>query len=107
MSDTTNSLSIQSNESDSSLMWTEKYRPSSLGDIVSQDATINTLKTFLNSAKLPHLLFYGPPGVGKTSTILAIAKEMYGPKYKSYILELNASDTRGIGVVINEIKGFA
>mmetsp|Transcript_9851 Transcript_9851/g.36737 ORF Transcript_9851/g.36737 Transcript_9851/m.36737 type:complete len:354 (+) Transcript_9851:1-1062(+) len=90
-----------------SLMWTEKYRPASLNDVISQEVTTNTLKTFLKASRLPHLLFYGPAGTGKTSTIVAIAKELYGANYKSYVLELNASDARGIDVIRNEIKGFA
>ncbi len=62
----------------------------------------------IKNGKLPHLLFYGPPGTGKTSTILACAKEMYGTTgYKSMVLELNASDDRGIDVVREQIKSFA
>lgn len=68
---------------------------------------MNTLRKFVHSGKLPHLLFYGPPGTGKTSTITALAKEIYGPNYKNMVLELNASDDRGIDVVRNQIKDFA
>lgn len=67
-----------------------------------------TVENFIQKGRLPHLLFYGPPGTGKTSTILAIARRIYGAKtYKSHILELNASDDRGIDVVREQIKGFA
>lgn len=90
-----------------SLMWIEKYRPSSLSDLLSHQEIINTLKTLISSNRLPHLLFCGPPGTGKTSTILACAKQMYGPSYKSMVLELNASDDRGINVVRDQIKNFA
>jgi len=62
---------------------------------------------FIERKKLPHLLFYGPPGTGKTSTILAIARKIYGNNYKQMILELNASDDRGIDVVREQIKTFA
>lgn len=65
------------------------------------------MRKFVHEGKLPHLLFYGPPGTGKTSTITALAKEIYGPNYKSMVLELNASDDRGIDVVRNRIKDFA
>lgn len=61
----------------------------------------------IESNKLPHLLFHGPPGTGKTSTIIACAKKMYGERYSSMTLELNASDDRGIDVVRDQIKEFA
>lgn len=68
---------------------------------------MDTVRKFVHEGKLPHLLFYGPPGTGKTSTIIALAKEIYGPNYKNMVLELNASDDRGIDVVRNQIKNFA
>ncbi|KAI8897363.1 P-loop containing nucleoside triphosphate hydrolase protein [Globomyces pollinis-pini] len=94
-------------ESEETLPWVEKYRPKELQDLVSHTDIISTIKTFMDQNKLPHLLFYGPPGTGKTSTILACARHLFGPKFKSMILELNASDDRGIAVVRDQIKSFA
>lgn len=86
--------------------WVEKYRPKLMNDVCSQEHVIKTLQS-ANSV-MPHLLFYGPPGTGKTSTILAVAKELFGPELvKTRVLELNASDDRKIDVVRGKIKGFA
>ncbi|KAI9298175.1 hypothetical protein K502DRAFT_336753 [Neoconidiobolus thromboides FSU 785] len=90
-----------------SLPWVEKYRPSKLEDLVSQGDIIDTISNFIEANKLPHLLFYGPPGTGKTSTILAIAKKIYKSNLTNVVLELNASDDRGIDVVRERIKEFA
>ena len=88
--------------------WVEKYRPKTLEEVRSQDHATFVLRRLVNASNLPHLLLYGPPGTGKTSTILALAKELYGPQlYQSRILELNASDERGISVVREKIKDFA
>ncbi|KAG0671373.1 hypothetical protein C6P40_003779 [Pichia californica] len=88
--------------------WIEKYRPKSLSEVASQSTTTNILQKSLQSANLPHMLFYGPPGTGKTSTILALAHELYGPNLiHSRVLELNASDERGISIVRDRIKNFA
>uniref|UniRef100_A0A060TE21 Replication factor C subunit 2 n=1 Tax=Blastobotrys adeninivorans TaxID=409370 RepID=A0A060TE21_BLAAD len=88
--------------------WVEKYRPKSLNDVAAQDHAIAILKKGLESGNLPHMLFYGPPGTGKTSTILALARDLYGPEMvKSRVLELNASDERGISIVRDKVKNFA
>lgn len=115
--------------------WIEKYRPSKLDEVAAHTEIIATsereafavarcahrrcvekslisrpcpaVKRFMNEDRLPHLLFYGPPGTGKTSTILALAREMYGSRVGNMVLELNASDDRGIGVVRQEIQDFA
>ena len=89
------------------LPWVEKYRPATLDDLISHQDITSTINRFIDENRLPHLLFYGPPGTGKTSTILACARRIYGPKYRSMILELNASDDRGIDVVRDQIKEFA
>ncbi|XP_071110985.1 replication factor C subunit 5-like [Haliotis cracherodii] len=90
------------------LPWVEKYRPKKLEDLISHVDIINTIERFVAEERLPHLLFYGPPGTGKTSTILAVAKQIYSPKeFNSMVLELNASDDRGIGIVRNQILSFA
>ncbi|KZV61137.1 P-loop containing nucleoside triphosphate hydrolase protein [Peniophora sp. CONT] len=94
-------------EHDASLPWVEKYRPVSLDDVVSHKDITTTIESFIAKNRLPHLLFYGPPGTGKTSTILAVARRIYGPQYRKQILELNASDDRGIDVVRAQIKQFA
>ena len=85
----------------------EKYRPTGLDQLISHHSIINTIQSLIAANRLPHLLLYGPPGTGKTSTILAIARQLYGSRYQSHILELNASDDRGIDVVREQIKDFA
>ncbi|KAH8859275.1 Replication factor C subunit 5 isoform 2 [Schistosoma japonicum] len=87
--------------------WIEKYRPSSIEDLISHDDISKTIKRFIDNDKLPHLLFYGPPGTGKTSTILAAAKRLYSRQFASMVLELNASDDRGIDIVREQVLSFA
>lgn len=90
------------------LPWVEKYRPHCLEELVSHEHIISTIQKFISEDHLPHLLFYGPPGTGKTSTILACARKLYQPKhFNSMVLELNASDDRGINVVREQILSFA
>lgn len=92
---------------DNGLPWVEKYRPTTLDDVCGQNEVVTTVRKFVKEGQLPHLLFYGPPGTGKTSTVVALAREIYGKNYSNMVLELNASDDRGIDVVRNQIKDFA
>ncbi len=88
--------------------WVEKYRPNNINDIVHHEFIIQNLKNSIKSNNLPHMLFYGPSGIGKTSTIVSLAKTLYGEEnYKKKILELNASDERGIKVIREKVKMFA
>ncbi|KXG51476.1 ATPase, AAA-type, core [Penicillium griseofulvum] len=95
-------------EAQDNLPWVEKYRPSSLDDVSGHQDILATINRFVETNRLPHLLLYGPPGTGKTSTILALARRIYGTKnMRQMVLELNASDDRGIDVVREQIKTFA
>lgn len=85
----------------------EKMRPKTLDDIVGQSSKIKTLKQYVNLKNIPNLLFYGKKGTGKTSTILALCKDLYGDEYKKYILELNASHERGINTIRTKVKTMA
>eukprot|EP00249_Psilotum_nudum_P036657 c8306_g1_i1 orf=221-1222(+) len=96
-----------SSSKDYDLPWVEKYRPHKISDIVGNDDAISRLQIIARDGNMPNLIFAGPPGTGKTTSILALAHEMLGPSFKEAVLELNASDDRGIDVVRNKIKMFA
>ena len=88
-------------------MWTEKYRPATLDDIVNQKEIVERLKSFVQARNIPHCIFAGPPGTGKTTAALCLAHDLYGEGYREYLMELNASDERGINVVRETVKTFA
>ncbi len=90
-----------------SSIWTEKYRPQSFADIKGQKDIIEKIQAFVEKKEMPHLLFSGPAGVGKTTLALVISKQLFGDIWRENTLELNASDERGIDVVRNKVKDFA
>ncbi|MEM3675696.1 MAG: replication factor C small subunit [Thermoplasmataceae archaeon] len=88
-------------------IWTEKYRPRNLSEIVGQDENVEKLKSFVKHREVPHLIFSGPAGTGKTSAAMAVAVELFGEDWKENFLELNASNERGIDVIRENVKDFA
>lgn len=92
---------------DATMIWTEKYRPRLLADIIGQPHVMPRLSAFIEKKSLPHCLFAGPAGCGKTTAALAIAREFYGDGWKANFLELNASDERGIDTIRVKVKDFA
>jgi replication factor C small subunit len=88
-------------------IWIEKYRPKKLADIVGQDEIVERLSSYVKTKNIPHLLFTGSAGVGKTTAAVTLAREIFGESWHMNFRELNASDERGIDVVRNQIKQFA
>jgi replication factor C small subunit len=88
-------------------IWTEKYRPQTFEEVKGQQDIVDKLKAFVESGNMPHLLFSGPAGVGKTTLALIIAKKLFGNEWHQNFLELNASDERGIDIVRTKVKDFA
>jgi len=88
-------------------LWTEKYRPKIFDNVVGHDAIVERIRAFVKNKNIPHLMFAGPAGVGKTVLSLVIARTLYGDSWRDNLLELNASDSRGIDTVRGAIKDFA
>ncbi|SRR3989344_5353028 len=88
-------------------IWTEKYRPSKFEEVVGQHEIIKRIKSLVQALNIPHFLFAGPAGTGKSTLALIVVKELFGPSWKENYLELNASDERGIDVVRQKVKDFA
>ncbi|MFP4038181.1 MAG: replication factor C small subunit [Candidatus Nanohaloarchaea archaeon] len=88
-------------------IWTEKHRPDTLSEVAGQEEITDRLQAFVREDSIPHMLFAGPPGTGKTTSAIALAKDLYGDEWKQNFMETNASDERGIDVVREKIKDFA
>ncbi|UCE80965.1 MAG: replication factor C small subunit [Methanobacteriota archaeon] len=88
-------------------VWVEKYRPRKLSDVVGQKAIVERLSSYVRTRSMPHMLFAGPAGIGKTTCAISLARELYGQGWRDNLIELNASDERGIDIVRGKIKDFA
>jgi len=88
-------------------MWAEKYRPKALNQMIDQKEIVERLNSFVRNRNVPHCIFAGPPGTGKTTAALCLAHDLYGDGYREHLMELNASDERGINVVRETVKTFA
>jgi len=88
-------------------VWVERYRPKRLSEVIGQKGIVERLHAYARTHSMPHMLFAGPAGSGKTTCAIALARELYGERWRDYLIELNASDERGIDVVRGKVKDFA
>jgi replication factor C small subunit len=88
-------------------IWAEKYRPKKLTEMINQKHVVERARAFVKEKNIPHMIFAGPPGTGKTTLALVIARELYGKNWRQNVMETNASDARGIDVIRGQIKKFA
>lgn len=88
-------------------IWTEKYRPTEFSDVVGQENIVERISAFVDSRQIPHLMFAGPAGCGKSTISIIIAKKLFGNDWRQNFLELNSSDERGINVIRSKVKDFA
>jgi replication factor C small subunit len=88
-------------------IWTEKYRPAKFSEVIGQDNIVKRVESLTNSINIPHILFAGPAGTGKSTLALIIVKELFKENWRENYLELNASDERGIQIVRDKVKNFA
>lgn len=89
------------------LIWTEKYRPQDFDEVIGQEEIVTRVKAFVSNNNIPHMLFAGPAGIGKTTLALVTVKQLFGDLWRENFLELNASDERGIDVIRDKVKDFA
>ena len=100
-------MKIMAEITNGAFVWAEKYRPAKLADVINQKHIVERVKAFVKDRNVPNMLFAGPPGSGKTTVALAIAREVYGKEWRANVLEKNASDERGIDVIRGAVKDFA
>lgn len=98
---------MEEKDKNSNLPWVERFRPQNIDDMISHDSARKTIEKLIEKNCLPHLLFYGPPGTGKTTLAHAISTKLYGKQKQQMVLELNASDDRGINIIREQVKRFS
>ena len=104
---TTTTINTAQTNAAASVPWVEKYRPRNISEVVGNEDSVARLRVVARDGNMPNVIITGPPGTGKTTSICALARELLGDKFDDAVLELNASNDRGLGVVREKIKSFA